>query len=246
MNKISVIGIGFRPLDSRARDAVLGSAAVLANDRLREVFKRYDEYDAVKDRIIVHGGVAEMMDYIENAFMGDTLALLAAGDPMFFGIGRMIVERFGRDAVEVFPDLSSIQVAFARTREASNNALLISLHGGPDPEKRRKLEHEVNELPALLERYSTMAILTDRENNPSVIAAAIAGHTASGPYQRPLKMYVCEQLGYDNERIREGAPADFIGGSFEHPNVVIIVRDAGSTGCGAPQGHKTRESRRDG
>ncbi|UCD35610.1 MAG: precorrin-6y C5,15-methyltransferase (decarboxylating) subunit CbiE [Nitrospiraceae bacterium] len=236
MNKVSIVGIGFRPLDRGARAAVLGSDVVLANDRLREVFKGYEEYEAVKERIIVHGSVGEMLEYIDDHCRARKIALLAAGDPMFFGIGHEVVERTGRDSVEVFPDLSSIQVAFARTRETSNSALLISLHGGPDPGRRRKLEHEVHELPALLERHGKLAILTDRENSPSVIASEIAGHPASGPSQPAVKMYVCEKLGYADERVTEGRPEDFSGGDFEHPNVVIIVREAGEAGLVTPPG----------
>ncbi|MCK5505144.1 MAG: precorrin-6y C5,15-methyltransferase (decarboxylating) subunit CbiE [Thermodesulfovibrionia bacterium] len=225
MNKIHVIGIGFRPLDKKAVDAVLGSDVVLVNSRLLDVFKGYEEYEHVRDRIVVHPGVYETIDYIGENYQTKRLSLLAAGDPMFFGIGRLIVEKFGRGPVEVFPDLSSIQVAFSRIRETSNNALLISLHGGPDPAKRRKLEYEVADIPGLIERNDKIAILTDRENSPAEIAKEILKQSASGKGERtlPLQVYVCEKLGYPDEKITAGTPEEIGGMSFEHPNVVIIV-----------------------
>ena len=35
-------------------------------------------------------------------------------------------------------------------------------------------------------------------------------------------MYVCEKLGYKDEKITEGTPEVIAEGPFEHPNVVII------------------------
>lgn len=220
-----VIGIGFRPLEKRAHDALLMSDVVLANSRLVDVFRSYAEYDAVSGKILVHKTVYEMLDYIAGNFTRLRLSVLAAGDPMFFGIGRLVIERLGREAAEIFPDLSSLQVAFARTKETSNNALMISLHGGPDPEKRRRLEYELPDLPALLMKHEKVGVLTDRENNPSRIAQMLA--ESSGLPRFPassLRMFVCERLGYKDEKITEGSPEDIARGTFEHPNVVVIVR----------------------
>ncbi len=203
----------------RAGRALLNSDVVLVNDRLLDVFKNYAEYGEVKDRIIAHGSVYEMLDYIADNYQTKNIALLAAGDPMFFGIGRLVIERLGKDAAEIYPDLSSIQVAFSRIRETSNNALLISLHGGPDPEKRRKLEYELTDLPGLLMRHSKIAILTDKVNSPEAIAHMLC----KGEMTSPLRMYVCEKLGYDDEKVTEGTPEEISKMSFGHPNVVIIV-----------------------
>ncbi len=233
MNKIHVIGIGFRPLDNRSKKCLLASDVVLANSRLLDVFKNYDEYENVKDRIIVHGSVYEMMDYIGDNYKRKKIALLAAGDPMFFGIGRLAIERFGQDAVEVYPDLSSMQVAFSRVRETSNNALLMSLHGGPNPEKRRKMEYEISEVPGLLERHGKIGILTDKVNSPEKIADAIFRRSAVSGQRSAVKIYVCEKLGYDDEKITSGTPEEISKKTFEHPNIVIIKSgEAGKRGSG--------------
>jgi precorrin-6Y C5,15-methyltransferase (decarboxylating) len=225
MNKINIIGIGFRPLDKKAKDIVLKSDVVLANSRLRDVFKKYDEYESVEDQIIVHASVYEMLDYIGENYKKKKLALLAAGDPMFFGIGRLAIERFGQDAVEVYPDLSSVQVAFSRVGETSNNALLMSLHGGPDPEKRRKMEHEIGEVPGLVEKHGKIAVLTDKVNSPEKIAETIFRRSAVSGQRSAVKIYVCEKLGYDDEKITSGTPEEISKKTFEHPNIVIIVSE---------------------
>jgi precorrin-6Y C5,15-methyltransferase (decarboxylating) len=219
VNKIHIIGIGFRPLDNQAKDSVLNSDIIIASNRLLDVFKRYKEYKKVKDKIVICGNVYEILGFIEKKYRRKKISLLAAGDPMFFGIGRLVIERFGRDVVEVYPDLSSIQVAFSRIRETSNNALLISLHGGPDPEKRRKLEYKITDLPWLLEQYEKIAILTDGEIAKTILKSHISN------LKSQILIYVCEKLGYPEERITKGTPQDIAEMSFEHPNVVIIKKN---------------------
>jgi len=220
VNKINVIGIGFKPLEKKAAAIVRDSDDVLVNSRLLEVFKGYAEYEYVKDKIIVHASVYETLDYIADNYQKRKISLMAAGDPMFFGIGRLVVERLGRDAVEVFPDLSSIQVAFSRTRETSNNALFVSLHGGPDPAKRRKMEHEIADLPSLIKKHQKVAILTDKVNTPEKIGEVL--NESSVTRDLSLKMHVCEKIGYQDERLVEGTPEEIAQQTFQHPNVVII------------------------
>jgi precorrin-6Y C5,15-methyltransferase (decarboxylating) len=216
VNKIYVVGIGFKPLEEKTRNLVLSSDVVLANDSLLKKFGEYPEYELVQDRILVHGSAHESVEYIKENYLKKKLILLAGGDPMFFGVGRLIVEKIGQDAVEILPDLSSVQVAFSRIRETSSNALIISLHGGPDPEKRRKLEYDIAELPHLLEKHTKIAILTDRVNNPGKIATVLSGAP------QDVMMYVCEKLGFSDEKVTEGAPEEISLMTFKHPNVVIV------------------------
>lgn len=223
MPMLYVIGIGFRPLDKKAREIVLNSETILASDRLYEVFKGYEEFEKVKDKIKVIDNVDETMNFITSKLPNfRPIILLASGDPMFFGIGRRVVKEFGRDAVEIHPDLSSVQVAFSRIKEPWGDAFFMSLHGGPDPTKRRKLEYDASDIPSLLEKHHKIGILTDRGNNPAVIAKQLL--FTSHFSLHTLKMYICEKLGYPDEKITEGTPEVIAGMSFSHPSVVIIKK----------------------
>lgn len=230
MARIYVVGIGFRPFDSRTSGLVRASSVILASKRLFDVFRRYEEFEAVREWITVLDSVDETFSFIRAMILtpqqeSGPLVLLAAGDPLFHGIGRRAVDEFGKDEVEILPDLSSIQVAFARIREPWDQAFLVSLHGGPDPGKRRESTYNPRDIPSLLVGRESLGILTDRENNPAVIAGTIAGSAEYRGLDRgSLKMYVCERLGYPDERIHEGDPEDLAGLSFSEPNIVILIR----------------------
>ncbi len=221
MNKIQVIGIGYRPFDRKAREILLAADSILASTRLYEVFKAYEEFRPVKGKVLVINKIDELMQYIRSNFERQAIVLLASGDPLFFGIGRKIIDEFGPESVELHPDLSSVQIAFSKIKETWDNAFLMSLHGGPDPEKRRRLPYEVKDIPSLLETYPKIAILTDKENNPSVIANALLTG-APRPYN--LSMHVCERLGYPDEKVTFGTPEEIAEMTFGEPNVVILAK----------------------
>lgn len=228
MTKIYVIGIGYKPFDEKTREIVCNSEIILASHRLFDVFKRYEEFEIVKDKVMVIDTVDETINFIKlklqtlNSEPRTIITLLASGDPMFFGIGRRIINEFGKEIVEILPDLSSIQIAFSRIKEPWDDVLLISLHGGPDPTKRRKLNYELKDIPLLLKKYKKIAILTDKENNPSEIAKVL--HSSFFTHHLQLTLYVCERLGYPDEKIIEVKPGDSATMSFADPNVVIIIQ----------------------
>ncbi len=219
MNKIYVIGVGYRPFTERAREALFRSDHILASNRLFEVFKGYEEFASVKKKVMVINKVDEMIGFIRGNFEKRSVVLLASGDPLFFGIGRKVIGEFGENSVEILPDLSSIQIAFSKIKEPWDDVFLMSLHGGPDPEKRRRLPCEIDDIPSLLQVHNKMAVLTDRENSPSEIARRIL----SAPEFTSLKVFVCEKLGYPDEKITLGTPEEIAGMIFSDPNVVILV-----------------------
>ncbi len=223
MNIITVIGLGYKPLDQRAQDYLLKSDFILASPRLFEVFSYYEIYRAVKDKVKVLPYIDETFDFIRQKYKQHKIALLASGDPLFCGIGKRAIMEFGKEAVEIMPELSSLQVAFSRIKESWDDAFLVSLHGGPDPQKRRRLTYEVNDIPHLAASHRKVAILTDPQNNPVEIAKALnqSPLTASLPYT----LYVAERLGYPDEKITEGSPKTIMQHEFSQPNVLIIKRN---------------------
>lgn len=224
MLKLYVIGIGYKPFSKEIREIIHGSEFILTSERLFDIFRESEEYPKVKEKVKVINKVDETFDFIrskisENIPAQKNIALLASGDPLFYGIGRRAIKELGKEVVEIIPDLSSIQAAFSKIKESWDDAFLISLHGGPDPCKRRNMPYTITDIPLLLERHNKIAILTDKENNPSKIAQALLESAA-------LKLFVCEKLGYPDEKITEGSPREIEKLVFSHPNLVIILNQS--------------------
>ncbi len=223
--KLTIVGIGYKPLDQKGREALASAEAILGSRRLCEVFARYAESAERKERLKRIDNVDETMRFIREAFAAGMkeIVLLGSGDPLFFGIGRRAVQEFGAETVEIIPDLSSLQIAFSRVKEAWDDALIMSLHAGPNPNKRKRLKYDLPDLPGLLDSYDTVGILTDRQNSPLAIAAFLS-KSARPP--GALLLYVGERMGYADERVTTGSVQEIAAKTFADPNVLIIRRTA--------------------
>ena len=224
MARLTVVGIGARPLDERARKAVLAAEAVIGTRRTCEVFARYAEFADVRAKVRQMETIGAVMASIREALEKGSrrIVLLASGDPLFFGAGRRAIEEFGPDGVEVIPDVSSFQLAFSRIKTAWDDALLVSFHGSSDAERRRRLRYAPDDLPGLLSDHAVIAALTDREHGPAGIARALQCAADLWP---SLTVHVCERLGLPDERVTEGPPGRIASMSFDDLNVVIITRE---------------------
>jgi precorrin-6B C5,15-methyltransferase / cobalt-precorrin-6B C5,C15-methyltransferase len=223
MAKLVIIGIGYKPLDARARKALADTEYILGSRRLCEVFEQYPEYRELGHKIKRIDNVDQTMVFIREALSTSSadIVLLGSGDPLFYGIGARSVREFGKECVEILPDMTSLQTAFSRIGEPWDEALLISFHGGPNPEKRRRLKYGLTDLSNLLRDNDLIGILTDKDNDPPAIARYLV---ATFPDCRALRMFIGEEMGYPGERITEGTAEDIAGMSFVHPNVVIIKK----------------------
>jgi precorrin-6Y C5,15-methyltransferase (decarboxylating) len=134
--------------------------------------------------------------------------VLASGDPLFFGFGRLLLEAFPAESLTFHPHISSVQLAFSRIKLAWQDALLISVHG-------RSLEELI---PALQQGHAKIAVLTDAVNHPGAIAQMVRSLELPSRY----KIWVCENLDGEAERIVEVDLATEQ--EFAPLNVVILQR----------------------
>ncbi|MFJ9149290.1 precorrin-6y C5,15-methyltransferase (decarboxylating) subunit CbiE [Streptomyces sp. NPDC102270] len=158
-----------------------------------------------------------MAEYLEKE---RRVVVLASGDPGFFGIVRVLAERFGPAALDVRPGVSSVATAFARVGLPWEDAVVVSAHG-------RDLRTAVNVCRA----HPKVAVLTGPGTGPAELGAALAmgakggaeeGRPAaaapSGPvaqFPAPLEgavphrvLIVACALGTGDERVERVTPAE--------------------------------------
>lgn len=115
--------------------------------------------------------------------------VLASGDPLWFGIGRILQGRLGSEQLRFHPSPTSLQLAFARLGRPWQDASWVSLHGrSPEPLAQ-----------ALQKRPNALAVLTDPDQGgaETVRRTLLASGLASS-YQ----LWVCENLGHQQELVR--------------------------------------------
>jgi precorrin-6B C5,15-methyltransferase / cobalt-precorrin-6B C5,C15-methyltransferase len=134
------------------------------------------------------------------------VAVLASGDPGFFGIVRSLRAR--GVAPRVIPAVSSVALAFARLGLDWDDALVLSAHGrDPRPVIAAALAHP------------KVAILTE----PGETAAQLAGRLLAAG----RRVYAAERLGGPDERVAELTPGGSGGpGSLADPHVLVAIDPA--------------------
>ncbi|MFJ6510156.1 precorrin-6y C5,15-methyltransferase (decarboxylating) subunit CbiE [Streptomyces sp. NPDC091406] len=134
------------------------------------------------------------------------IAVLASGDPMFYGIGRALAEELGPQRLHVLPHPSSVSYACARLGWPLEETEVVTLVGRP-----------VSRLAASLYEGRRLLVLSADASTPATVAALLTAHGFG-----PSRLRVLEQLGGEDETYMDG-----VAGTWEHPpgdrlNVIAI------------------------
>jgi precorrin-6Y C5,15-methyltransferase (decarboxylating) len=181
---VTVIGIGddgCAGLTSRAVNAVAGAQVLVGGERHLAFFPQFKG-----ERIAVQDGLGKALERVKELAGENNVCVLASGDPLFFGIGALVVNKIGAEHVDVIPQPSSMQLAFAKVGLKWDDAALLSVHG-----------RARDGLLTKLKRHAKVALFTDGENSPQWIASQLCDHGETG-----WRAWVCENLGGADERVR--------------------------------------------
>ena len=144
------------------------------------------------------------------------VGVLASGDPLFFGIARTLIDRFGPDLVEILPAISSLQLACARFKIPWDDIRVVSLHG-------RELDH----LPGRLLMAPKVAVFTDNRLSPDRVAYSLLRYleaVGAAGIIAGYRVLVAENLGQADERLVKGSLTDISDQSFGDLNVMLFLR----------------------
>jgi precorrin-6Y C5,15-methyltransferase (decarboxylating) len=209
--RVTVIGWDGRPLTAGAAAALAAATLVLGGRRHLDALA---EALPAGVRTVVLGnvpaGIRELNAHL--AAGAGPVAVLASGDPGFFGVYRTLLANIDADVeLDVLPAASSVTLAFARAGLPWQDAIVVSAHG-------RRLDRAVNVCRA----HPVTAVLTGPETNPAVLGAALAGRP--GLPGLPRRLFVAEDLGGPAERTGWYTPEEAAGrADWRDPNVVIAV-----------------------
>ncbi|MGB3226008.1 MAG: precorrin-6y C5,15-methyltransferase (decarboxylating) subunit CbiE [Desulforhopalus sp.] len=155
------------------------------------------------------------LEIIRKTLSESNVAVLASGDPLFYGIGRRLLAEFPKQTIEIYPALSSLQRACALFQVSWDDAKITSLHGRTH-----------NHIPGLLLANPKNLVLTDAKNSPDRIACQLLDYLhLIGETSLPekIKMLVAENIGLENEKIFGGNLAGGCKHSFSPLNVLCLL-----------------------
>ncbi|WP_392347469.1 precorrin-6y C5,15-methyltransferase (decarboxylating) subunit CbiE, partial [Parasynechococcus sp.] len=154
-----------------------------------------------------------LVDILQSRAADQPVVVLASGDPLWFGLGRILCDRIGAERLRFHPAPTSLQLAFARIGRPGLDADWLSLHGR-DPEILAS---------ALQKRPSALAVLTNPNQGG---ASSVRRMLRSSGLEASTDLWLCENLGHPEERVQQITPGTALPADL-HPLLIalLIARD---------------------
>jgi len=212
MVKIHLIGMsdaGLDSLSSRARSLVETARFIAGGKRHLEFVAHLPAATFKVDGDMA--GLAMRLKQEAAQLGAGAVVVLASGDPLFYGIGKALIERLGPELLEVHPGLSSMQLAFARVGLSWEDASLVSVHG-----------RSMAPLLAVPPMALKLGIFTDDKNTPGTIATFLM---AQG-WPASSEAWVLENLEGRDEKVGALTLQELASRSFGPLNVMLARRSA--------------------
>lgn len=180
---VTVVGIGADGWDGLAaasRAALSGAEVLIGGARQLDLLP---SAHCPGERIPWPTPLRPAVPALLAAHAGRRIAVLASGDPMFYGIGRALTEELGPGALRVLPHPSSVSLACARLGWPVEDTEVVTLVGRP-----------AARLAAALHEGRRLLVLSADAGTPAEVAALLRDRGFG-----PSRLRVLERLGSEHE-----------------------------------------------
>ncbi|MFL5337307.1 MAG: precorrin-6y C5,15-methyltransferase (decarboxylating) subunit CbiE [Geminicoccaceae bacterium] len=216
---LTVVGIGLDGLDGlgrHAREAIAAAEVLVGGERHLSLWPQ-DEKKRLAWRSPLSATIPDLL-----ALRPRNVVVLATGDPLWYGVGRFLLQHVPVAEVRFLPHRSAFQEACSRLGWAMEGVYALSAHGRPIDALRRHLQ------PG-----RRLLVLTAGGDSPAAIGRCL---TDAG--YGPSRTWILEELGGPTERVVVGEASTLGNDHFSDLNLMGIEltagRDALPLGPGLP------------
>jgi precorrin-6Y C5,15-methyltransferase (decarboxylating) len=208
-------GSGFIGLTHAWQEALSQADLVVAPARLLDDLKR--QVTALSlgggPTFLASDGLTSLLGRLRQALEArESVIVLASGDPLWFGIGRLLLQHLPPGSLRFHPAPTSLQLAFARLGRPWQDARWVSLHGrNPEPLAQ-----------ALQQRPAALGVLCDPDQGG---ALSVRRLLASSGLEAAYRFWLAERLGHPDERLRCFAPAEPLPSDLDRLHLVVLIAE---------------------
>ena len=225
---IGILDDGWAGLSDSARQRLAVAELVIGAGRTLALVRPWLSATAMTRDM--DGAVGELPDWVLSArAAGQRVVVLATGDPLCHGIASWLTSRLGRDDVDILPNVSTLQLAFARFKTPWQDIRIASCHRADAGEwfVGATPTHGLYPLMRAIAMHPRVALFTSPENNPARLARALI----TAGYGDEARISIACRLQMPDERLFADLAADEVAAmAFPEPNIVLVERPAGPGG----------------
>jgi len=211
--KIHVLGINsykFEDLPLKLQNLFLETVSIAVPNSYFEKIKSWSQINLEKKKsFFASKSNNELINWLKS--QKSDVILISRGDPLWFGIGRILLENFSKEELSFYPSNTCIQIAFSKLKIPWQDTVNVSIHGR---DTTRLVE-------ALKARPSSLAIITDSHNKSlDIIKKNLFELNLIDFYD----FWLCEEIGFDNENIRKLNLKESLPSDISSLNIVVLTK----------------------
>ncbi len=211
--KIHVVGINsyrFEDLSFKLQNLFQETVSIAVPNSYFEEIKSWSENGLEKKKLFFSSNSnKELVNWLRS--QKNDVILISRGDPLWFGIGRILLENFSKDELSFYPANTCIQLAFSKLKIPWQDTVNVSIHGR---DSNRLVE-------ALKTRPSSLAIITDSNNKSlEIIKKNLSELNLIDFYD----FWLCEEIGFENEKIRKLNLKKSLPSDISSLNIVVLKK----------------------
>ena len=169
----------------------------------------FDKSEKGKKNLFSSGSNNDLIKWLENNRRD--VALISRGDPLWFGIGRVLIDHFPKKELFFYPSITCIQLAFRKLKKPWQSTKCISIHGRDTDEF----------IKAIKSRADNLAIIPDpKKNNFELIRRNLFELQLDNFYE----IWLCEELGFKGEKLTEIKVKEEVPKDISDLYIVILSR----------------------
>ena len=213
IRKINVIGINsfeFEDLPLILQNLFLETVNIAVPNSYFKKIKSWTENNLKQKKLFFASkSNLELIKWLKS--QKTDVILISRGDPLWFGIGRVLLENFSKDELYFYPSNTCIQLAFSKLKIPWQDSINVSIHG-----------RDSNKLvDALKNKPPNLAIITDPKNKSlEMIKKNLSELNLIDFYD----FWLCEELGFKNENIRKLNLKESFPSDISSLNIVVLTK----------------------
>jgi len=211
--KIHVVGINsyiFKDLPSKLQHLFVNTENIAVPNSYFEEIKSWSKVNLEKKKsFFLSNSIDELVEWLRS--QKNDVILISRGDPLWFGIGRILLENFSPDELSFYPSNTCIQLAFSKLKIPWQDTVNVSIHG----------RDSTKLIEALKAKPSSLAIITDsNKKSLEIIKENLSELNLIDFYD----FWLCEEIGFENENIRKLNLKEPLPSNISSLNIVVLTQ----------------------
>ena len=211
--KIHVIGIDsyeFKELPYKLQNLFIETDKIaVPNTYFSNIHKWAEKLSKKKKIFFSSNSDSDLIKWLKS--QETDVILFSRGDPLWFGIGRMLLKSFSKEELEFYPSNTCVQKAFSKLKMPWQDINTVSIHG----------RDSTKLIGALKSKPSSLVIIPDSKNNGlDIIQKNLLELNLNEYYE----FWLCEEIGFKNERMRKLNASEKLPLNISKLNIVVLLK----------------------